>query len=116
MFWYFGSHSGKKNFPSDQIFDHFAKVAVRLVKFFLLDSQTSIFIYSQTYFVFGYTAAVRAHSPGRRARLQVLAGLAPSNQTVGSLLRTPGRQKNDSTKLIFKNLQTCIFHLRIRLV
>ncbi len=43
------------NFQFVQKFNHFDKVAVRLVQLFLLDLRTSIFIYSQTYFVCGYT-------------------------------------------------------------
>jgi hypothetical protein len=40
-------------FQIDGTFDHFDKVAVKLVECFLhlLDSQTSIFIYLQTYFL-----------------------------------------------------------------
>ncbi len=34
-------------------------------------------------------AVVRAHSHGLLGEIKVLAGLAPSSQTVGSLKRTP---------------------------
>jgi hypothetical protein len=48
--------------------------------------------------------------PEKEVGIQVLAGLAASSSTVGSLLRTPlarkDSQKNESSKLIFKNLQT----------
>jgi hypothetical protein len=49
---------------------------------------------------------------GTFSRRNVFASLAPSCQTVGCLLRTlSGKdwQKNDCTKLVFKNSQTYIF-------
>jgi hypothetical protein len=55
------------NCPSNIKFDHFNKVALSLVKFFLSDSQTSIFKCSQTNFCLRLCGgAAWVHSPGRR--------------------------------------------------
>ncbi len=56
--------------------------------------------------------------PGKEGEIQVLAGLAPSGQTVGSLLRTPAGKasQNFSAKCHFREFTSMEKYTRLFLI
>ncbi len=78
---------------SNFTFDKFTVVKTEFIKVFLRFIQVkqlnfaNFIILAKVFFAGGYIAQLCRGIPKKEGRIQVVAGLAPSSQTVGSLLR-----------------------------
>jgi hypothetical protein len=99
------------------IFDHFDKVAIRLVKFFLYYSQTDIFEYHQKFFVCGYATLLfkscsQGGSVGYRC-WQLKLHLTKQKDPLWELPSMESSPKMIVLHYLYKNLHKSVFHLRI---